>query len=105
MEEHGSEDLFTLRENLPIWDRVSTVNPLVLVGTKEEDEGYDIAPKAHGLSAGLGQLLRLCLYAAPPDLRQPRREGVFTVTYPRPTQVVLASLPQPLARTAAVNHR
>ena len=29
----------------PVWERFFTVFPLVLVGTREEDGGHDLAPK------------------------------------------------------------
>ena len=45
MKEHAHGNTVTLSVDLPVWDRVFTVNPLVLVGTKEEDGGYDLAPK------------------------------------------------------------
>ncbi|MGB3635797.1 MAG: flavin reductase, partial [Rubrobacteraceae bacterium] len=92
MREHGSEDLFTLREDLPIWDRVFTVNPLVLVGTKEEDGGYDIAPKHMAFPLGWDNYFGFVCTPRHRTYDNVRREGVFTVTYPRPTQVVLTSL-------------
>lgn len=92
MKEHGSENLFTLREDLPIWERVFTVNPLVLVGTKEEDGDYDIAPKHMAFPLGWGNYFGFVCTPRHSTYDNVRREGVFTVTYPRPTQVVLTSL-------------
>ena len=92
MKEHGSENLFTLREDLPIWEWVFTVNPLVLVGTKERDEGYDIAPKHMAFPLGWDNYFGFVCTPRHRTYDNVRREGVFTVTYPRPTQVVLTSL-------------
>ncbi|MGF1472484.1 MAG: flavin reductase [Rubrobacteraceae bacterium] len=92
MKEHGEEDLFTLRDDFPIWDRVFTVNPLVLVGTKEEDEGYDLAPKHMAFPMGWDNYFGFVCTPRHRTYTNARREGVFTVSYPRPTQVVLASL-------------
>ena len=39
MEKHVSGDLVTLSPDWPVWYRVFTVNPLVLVGTTEKSGG------------------------------------------------------------------
>ena len=45
MGEHIRDNLVTLGQDWPVWDRVFTVNPLVLIGTRERDGEYDLAPK------------------------------------------------------------
>ena len=35
MGEHIRDNLVTLGQDWPVWDRVFTVNPLVLIGTRE----------------------------------------------------------------------
>ena len=45
MKAHAIENLVTFRDDCPIWERVFTVNPLVLIGTQERDGGYNLAPK------------------------------------------------------------
>lgn len=92
MKERKSEDLFTLREDLPIWERVFTVNPLVLVGTREEDGSYDIAPKHMAFPLGWDNYFGFVCTPRHRTYDNARREGVFTVTYPRPSQIVLTSL-------------
>jgi hypothetical protein len=68
------DDLLTLGEDWPVWDRVFTVNPLVLIGTRER--GW-LRPRseAHGVSHGLGELLRVRLHPAPRDLPQRQTRG------------------------------
>lgn len=92
MREHRSGDLLTLRDDLPIWERVFTVNPLVLVGTRERNGGYDVAPKHMAFPMGWENYFGFVCTPRHRTYHNARREGVFTVTYPRPTQVVLASL-------------
>jgi hypothetical protein len=38
-------DLVALDTARPVWDRFFTVAPLVVIGTREPDGGYDLAPK------------------------------------------------------------
>ena len=38
-------DVVTLDTAFPIWERFFTVAPLVLIGTREVDGTYDLAPK------------------------------------------------------------
>jgi flavin reductase (DIM6/NTAB) family NADH-FMN oxidoreductase RutF len=92
MREHIRSGLVTLPEDPPVWERVFTVNPLVVVGTKEEDGGYDLAPKHMAIPMGWENYFGFVCTPRHRTYHNARREGVFTVSYPRPTQVVLASL-------------
>ncbi|QIN84706.1 flavin reductase [Rubrobacter tropicus] len=92
MKSHVREDLVTLPQDAPPWDRFFTVNPLVLVGTREGDGGYDLAPKHAAFPLGWGSFFGFVCTPRHNTYHNVRREGVFTISYPRPTQVVLASL-------------
>ena len=92
MGEHIREGLVTLNQDWPVWDRVFTVNPLVLVGTRERDGGYDFAPKHMAFPMGWDNYFGFVCTPRHATYHNARREGVFTVSYPKPTQVVLASL-------------
>lgn len=72
----------------PVWDRVFTVAPLVLVGTREPDGGHDLAPKH--LAMPIGWTEWYCFACSPEHATEvnARRTGVFTVSYPRPAQLV-----------------
>jgi len=85
------EGLVTLGGDEPVWERVFTVNPLVLVGTKEEG-GYDLAPKHMVSPMGWQNYFGFVCTPSHHTYHNVRREGAFTVTYLRPTQVLLASL-------------
>ncbi len=92
MREDILKDLVALREGLPVWDRVFTVSPLVVVGTKEEGGDYDLAPKHMAMPMGWENYFGFVCTPRHRTYHNARRKGVFTVSYPRPTQVVLASL-------------
>jgi hypothetical protein len=92
MREHARDNLVTFREDHPVWERVFTVNPLVVVGTREESGAYDLAPKHLAMPMGWENYFGFVCTPRHNTYYNARREGVFTVSYPRPTQVLLASL-------------
>jgi flavin reductase (DIM6/NTAB) family NADH-FMN oxidoreductase RutF len=76
----------------PIWGRVFTVAPLVIVGSKEENGKFDLAPKHMAMPLGLGNYF--CFVCTPQHntYHNIRRHDVFTVSYPRVGEVVYTSL-------------
>jgi flavin reductase (DIM6/NTAB) family NADH-FMN oxidoreductase RutF len=84
--------LITLDLDTPVWEQVFTVAPLVLIGTLDPDGVIDIAPKHMVMPLGWGRLFGFMCTRRHRTLRNIEREGEFTVTYARPSQVVLASL-------------
>ncbi len=86
-----AEKLVPLATDQPIWDRFFSVFPLVLVGSKEGDR-YNLAPKH--MAMPLGWENHYCFVCSPRHntYHNIRRHGFFTVSYPRPTEVLLASL-------------
>jgi flavin reductase (DIM6/NTAB) family NADH-FMN oxidoreductase RutF len=75
----------------PIWSRFFTIAPLVLVGTKE-GEGHDLAPKHMAMPLGWDNYF--CFVCSPTHATQvnAERTGEFTVSFPRPGQIVETSL-------------
>ena len=75
----------------PIWSRFFTIAPLVIVGTREGD-GHDLAPKHMAMPLGWDNYF--CFVCSPDHATQgnAERTGVFTVSFPRPEQIVEASL-------------
>lgn len=85
------EGVQTLDTARGFWDRVYTVAPLVVIGTKEEG-GYDLAPKhLAGPLSWEGHFGFVCADRHA-TYHNAKAHGGFTVSYPRPDQVVLASL-------------
>jgi len=98
-----TQRLVPVAQEPTIWDKVFTVAPLVLVGSKEPDGTYDLAPKH--LAFPLGWQDRYCFVCSPRHSTQRNIEatGQFTVSYPRAEQVVL--LGQAAAPRAEDGHK
>jgi flavin reductase (DIM6/NTAB) family NADH-FMN oxidoreductase RutF len=76
----------------PIWDRFFTVAPLVIVGSKQPGGAYDLAPKHMAMPIGWQNYYGFVCSARHATYHNIAREGAFTVSFPRPTQVVTSSL-------------
>jgi flavin reductase (DIM6/NTAB) family NADH-FMN oxidoreductase RutF len=76
----------------PIWDRFFTVAPLVVIGSKEPDGTYDLAPKHMAMPLGWQNYYAFVCSPRHATYRNIRRERQFTVNFPRPTEVVSSSL-------------
>lgn len=76
----------------PIWDQFYWVAPLVLVGTREPDGGHDLAPKHMAMPMGWSNFFGFVCTPRHRTHANVRRTGEFTVSYPRPEQLVLTSL-------------
>ena len=77
---------------LPVWERVYTVAPLVLVGTREPDGRFDLAPKHMALPLGWQNYFGFVCTPRHATWTNVLRERAFTVSYPRPGQLVPTSL-------------
>lgn len=87
-----STSLFDLDLAQPIWERFFSVAPLVVVGTREPDGSYDLAPKHMAMPLGWSNYFGFMCTPRHGTYSNARREGCFTVSFPNPEQVVLASL-------------
>jgi flavin reductase (DIM6/NTAB) family NADH-FMN oxidoreductase RutF len=76
----------------PVWDRFFWVAPLVLVGTREADGSHDLAPKHMAMPMGWENFYGFVCTPRHHTYINTERSGVFTVSFPRPSQLVLASL-------------
>lgn len=76
----------------PVWDRFFWVAPLVLVGTLEEDGTHDLAPKHMAFPLGWDNYFAFVCTPRHHTYSNLKRDGAFTVSYPRPTQLVMTSL-------------
>jgi flavin reductase (DIM6/NTAB) family NADH-FMN oxidoreductase RutF len=85
------EKLITLDTTRPIWERFFTVAPLVVIGTKE-GQGYDLAPKHMAMPLGHGNYFGFVCTPRHSTYHNVKEHGSFTVSFPRPDQVVTAAL-------------
>lgn len=92
MTTEDADNVIELATDRPIWDRVFGVFPLVIVGSKEEDGRYDLAPKHLAIPLGWGNHFGFVCSPNHTTYHNIRRHGAFTVSYPRPSEVLLASL-------------
>ena len=76
----------------PIWDRFFIVSPLVIVGTREPGGGYDFAPKHMAAPLGWENWFGFVCTPRHHTYTNAVREGVFTVSWPTPEQLLEASL-------------
>jgi flavin reductase (DIM6/NTAB) family NADH-FMN oxidoreductase RutF len=88
---HPHDQPVSLPADAPVWNRFFMVAPLVIVGTKE-GEGHDLAPKH--MAMPLGWENYFCFVCSPEHATQANAErtGEFTVSFPRPGQIVETSL-------------
>ena len=84
--------LHSLDVSRPIWDQFFTIAPLVLVGTREPGGGDDLAPKHMVTPVGWQNFFGFVCTPRHGTYQNISREGVFAVTYPRPTQWLETSL-------------
>ena len=84
--------LETLDSTSPIWDRFFTVAPLVLIGTQEENGKPDFAPKHMATPLGLENYFGFVCTPRHGTYGNVQRTCSFTVSYPRPSGLALASL-------------
>lgn len=75
-----------------IWDRFFTVFPLVVIGTEEHDGTNDLAPKHLAMPMSWTTHFGFVCTPRHRTYQNIQRSGEFTVTYVRPSQLVLASL-------------
>ena len=76
----------------PVWDRFFTVAPLVLIGTMDDDGALDIAPKHMVTPMGWQNYFGFVCAPTHATCSNVARTGEFTVSYPKPSQVLYTSL-------------
>lgn len=91
-EKNRPDDLVSLRVAPAMWRRFFSVAPLVLAGTKEESGAYDLAPKHMVTPLGWEGHFGFVCTPRHATYWNAKREGAFTISYPRPTQVILTAL-------------
>lgn len=84
--------LVSLELTSPIWERFFTVAPLALVGTLEPDGSPDLAPKHMVTPLGWGNWVAFVCCPNHGTYRNAVRTREFTLSFPRPDGVLVASL-------------
>jgi flavin reductase (DIM6/NTAB) family NADH-FMN oxidoreductase RutF len=76
----------------PVWEQVYMVAPLAIVGTREPDGTFDLAPKHLATPLSWSEHYGFVCTPSHATYANARREKCFTVSFPRPDQIVLTSL-------------
>ncbi len=76
----------------PVWAKFFVVSPLVLVGTLRADGTHDLAPKHMAMPLGWANYFCFVCTPAHETYANAVGRGAFTVSFPGPDQIVLASL-------------
>ena len=92
MTEPLADHVISLDMETPIWDHFFSPAPLVLIGTTEPDGEVDLAPKHMVTPMGWENYFGFVCTPRHATYQNIERTGVFTVTYPRPSQVLYTSL-------------
>ena len=87
-----SPDVTTLDANQPIWERFFLLAPMVLIGTQEADGSPDFAPKHMATPMSWENYFGFVCTPRHNTYQNIQRTGAFTVTYPRPSQILYTSL-------------
>lgn len=88
----GRGNLVKLSTQTPIWDRFFMVAPLVLIGTREPDGADDLAPKHMVSPMGWQNYFGFVCTPRHGTYQNIKRQPVFAVTYPKPSQWLETSL-------------
>lgn len=88
----SAAEVIELDASRPVWDRCFMVAPLVLIGTRDEDGSLDLAPKHMAFPLGWKNYFGFVCSPKHHTCANIERDGAFTVSYPKPSQVLYASL-------------
>ncbi len=86
------DSIISLDPETSFWDRFYMVAPLVVIGTKDEAGTANLAPKHMAMPMGWRNYFGFVCTPRHKTMRNARTTGSFTVSFPRPSQLVLASL-------------
>lgn len=85
------DKIVALDTSSPIWDSFFTIAPLVVIGTME-DNHFNLAPKHMATPLGFQNYFGFVCTPKHRTYHNVKQEKSFTVSFPKPNQVVLASL-------------
>ncbi len=82
----------TLEPRAELWEQCFVVAPLVLIGSRDASGSYDFAPKHMATPLGWDRYFGFVCTPHHSTYRNIEERRAFTVTFPRPNQIVEASL-------------
>jgi flavin reductase (DIM6/NTAB) family NADH-FMN oxidoreductase RutF len=92
MDTEAPANIVPLSTKVPVWGHVFMVSPLVIVGSRSASGEHDLAPKH--MAMPLGWSNHYCFVCSPRHTTYANiaATGAFTVSFPRPEQIVQTSL-------------
>jgi len=91
-ERQARASIVEIDTSVPVWEQFFTVAPLVLIGTRDEDGALDLAPKHMVTPMGWQNYFGFVCTPRHNTCTNIERTGEFTVSYPKPSQVLMTSL-------------
>lgn len=91
MSENNNE-MVKIDINKSLWNRCYSVHSLVIIGSKEDNGSYNLAPKHMAMPLGFSNYFGFMGTPRKTTYQNVEREKVFTVSYPKPSQLILSSL-------------
>jgi flavin reductase (DIM6/NTAB) family NADH-FMN oxidoreductase RutF len=85
-------NVVALDTSVPVWEQFFTIAPLVLIGTRDVEGVLDFAPKHMVTPMGWQNYFGFVCTPRHSTCVNIEQTGEFTVTYPKPSQVLFASL-------------
>lgn len=92
MTDETNTNMVELDVDKDVWNRGYTVHSLLIIGSKEEDGNYNFAPKHMAMPLGFSNHFGFIGTPRKSTYRNIQREKVFTVSYPKPSQLTVSSL-------------
>ncbi|NGP77547.1 flavin reductase [Balneolaceae bacterium YR4-1] len=92
MGDNKNSNMIKISVDDEMWNRIYTVHSLVIIGSKEPDGSFNMAPKHMAMPMGFSKYFGFIGTPRKSTYRNVEREKVFTVSFPRPDQVVISSL-------------
>jgi flavin reductase (DIM6/NTAB) family NADH-FMN oxidoreductase RutF len=92
MSDSPTPSMISIEPDDTFWNRFFTVHGLFLVGSKESDGSFNLAPKHMGMPLGFSPYFAFIGTPRKTTYQNIAREKVFTLSFPKPDQIIPASL-------------
>jgi len=92
MADQSLPSMIDITDDPNLWSRFFMVHALLVIGSKEKDGSYNMAPKHMAMPLGFGPYFGFMGTPRKTTYRNIKREEVFTVSFPQPDQLAQTSL-------------
>lgn len=92
MSEQESNSMIDITDEPNLWERIFMVHSLLVIGSREKNGDYNMAPKHMAMPLGMGPYIGFMGTPRKTTYQNIKREKVFTVSYPQSDQLVFSSI-------------